>query len=33
MYKLLIKYFELFYDYMNNKIGGGKSYAPKETKW
>lgn len=25
--------FEKFYDFMSNVIGGGKSYAPKETKW
>jgi hypothetical protein len=25
--------FESFYDSVGNAIGGGKSYAPRETKW
>ncbi len=31
--KKLLSLFERFYDYMSNVIGGGNSYAPKETKW
>ena len=31
--KKLGRMFEKFYDYMSKIIGGGKSYAPKETKW
>ena len=27
------KLFEKFYDFMSNLLFGGKSSAPKETKW
>ena len=31
---VLIKvFFERFYDFMSNIIGGGNSYSPRETRW